>query len=284
MTDDAWIEALQARHRAALTNSEFLKAVRALSARYVERRSSIRERSPLDSDGKKAAFAAFYAPLHFLTTREIVRRLPVSGNPIARIIDLGCGTGVVSAAWARELGEIPMITGIDAHPWALSEASWNWRQLTLRGVTQRGDLVRAAEGLNASLRPPKGGHYVRTAAIVRTDAIVRTAIVAGWSVNELSNDDRARLLPVLLELARRGTSALVIEPLAKSAVPWWNEWASAFSAAGGHAAEWRVDATLPPTLRDLSEAAGFKREELTARTLALWRDAGGAQESDGLTR
>jgi methylase of polypeptide subunit release factors len=102
MTDEAWIDALQQRHRAALTNSEFLKAVRALSARYVERRSSIRERSPLDSDGKKAAFAAFYAPLHFLTSREIVRQLSLHEAPISRIVDLGCGTGVVSAAWALD--------------------------------------------------------------------------------------------------------------------------------------------------------------------------------------
>jgi hypothetical protein len=75
MSPADWIDTLQTRHRAALTSSEFLKAVRALSARYVERRSTLRDRSPLDSAGKRAAFAAFYAPLHFLTAREIVRAI-----------------------------------------------------------------------------------------------------------------------------------------------------------------------------------------------------------------
>jgi hypothetical protein len=260
MTDEAWIDALQQRHRAALTNSEFLKAVRALSARYVERRSSIRERSPLDSDGKKAAFAAFYAPLHFLTAREIVRQLSLHEAPISRIVDLGCGTGVVSAAWAldyaragaRELRDTPGITGVDAHPWALSEASWNWRQLELHGDTKRGDM--------GTWRP---------SASAKASAGRPNAIVAGWSINELTNEARARLLPELLNLSSRGAHVLVIEPLAKSAVPWWNDWATAFGGAGGRADEWRFETDLPATLREISEAAGFRREGLTARTLFI---------------
>ena len=56
---DAWVEALQVRHRANLTTPEFLKAVRALSARYVERRAELPDRSPIDSAGKRSAFAAF---------------------------------------------------------------------------------------------------------------------------------------------------------------------------------------------------------------------------------
>src|SRR5207247_822586 len=59
---DQWLEALGARHRSSFTSSEFLKALRALSARYVERRGALPARSPLDTAGKRAAFAAFYAP------------------------------------------------------------------------------------------------------------------------------------------------------------------------------------------------------------------------------
>ena len=55
-----------------MTRSEFLKAIRALSARYVERRGALPDRSPLDSAGKRAAFAGFYAPLHFLTVRAVI--------------------------------------------------------------------------------------------------------------------------------------------------------------------------------------------------------------------
>src|SRR4051794_40832473 len=72
---DRWCEALIARHTASLSRPEFLKAVRALSARYVEARGRLADRSPIDSAGKRAAFAAFYAPLHFVTMREVVRAL-----------------------------------------------------------------------------------------------------------------------------------------------------------------------------------------------------------------
>ena len=298
MTAEPWVDALQQRHRSNFTTSEFLKAVRALSARYVEQRSSIRDRAPLDSAGKRSAFAAFYAPLHFFTTREIIRNLPRRESPPELIVDLGCGPGVVSAAWAlesradlkvrpsghmtsgapdllgpeartdpkvRPSGHVtsgaldllgpgaPKVLGIDAHPWALSEAGWNWRQLGLRGGVERADFARAAEQLLKRSKPQARG----------------MAIVAGWSVNELSNDARAGLLPTLIEFGRRGASVLIVEPIAKSAVPWWHEWESAFVGAGGRANEWRFAAALPSTLRALSDAAGFRRDELTARTLAL---------------
>src|SRR6185503_19840169 len=61
----SWLRALEQRHLANLTRQEFTRAVRALSARYVERRGQLPDRSLLDSAGKRAAFALFYAPLHF---------------------------------------------------------------------------------------------------------------------------------------------------------------------------------------------------------------------------
>src|SRR5882672_8691975 len=101
---DAWLSALEARHLADLTFPEVSRSLRALSATYVERRDRLREGAALAGAGKRAAFALFYGPLHYLLVREIVRAIPeatggavLSGPPT--LIDLGCGTGAAGAAW-----------------------------------------------------------------------------------------------------------------------------------------------------------------------------------------
>jgi hypothetical protein len=310
---DVWLAALQRRHRSAFTSAEFLKALRALSVRYVERRSELGDRSPLDSAGKRAAFAAFYGPLHFVTTLEVLRALslgphegsgsstlrPAQGRPEpsrgtsdpaagggarrALIVDLGCGTGVASAAWAlayagaraTNLGaarrtpaaedeqqrlleerlahqDLPVLLGVDAHPWALDEARWNWSQLGLTGEARRSDLVTEAERLLCR-RPSSHAH---------------TGFIAGWSVNELDDAKRRRLLAALIALAAAGAAVLVIEPIARSAVPWWDEWAAVFAGQGGRADEWKFDVALPSVLAALDDAAGFRRRALAARSLS----------------
>ena len=240
-----WIDAAIARHTASLTRSELLKAIRALSARYVERRAELPRRSALDSAGKRAAFAAFYAPLHLLTARQVVRALGADRHPPASLLDLGCGTGAASAAWALAGGTATRITGVDRDTWALDEARWTWRTLGLRGRTRRGDVVaalpRAARGADA--------------------------VVIGWSLNELARDERARVLDALLDAAGAGTALLVVEPIARAASPWWDDWASAFAAAGGRADEWSFEANLPPALARLDVEAGFDRAQLKARSL-----------------
>jgi hypothetical protein len=60
---------------------------------------------------------------------------------------------------------------------------------------------------------------------------------------------------------------LVIEPIARRVSPWWPAWAEPFSRAGGRADEWRFESALPEPLARLSESAGFRRDELTARSL-----------------
>ncbi len=203
MTAEEWVAALQQRHRAALSSAEFLKAIRALSVRYVERRGSLGARSPLDSAGKRAAFAAYYALLHFFTTTEIIRALsapscaPSSAPSCAPstapssapsfIYDLGCGTGVASAAWALSQPTRPELVGVDVHPWALTETAWNWRQLGLRGRVRRENLLAVCQRLHD--RRPR-----------RFDS---TGVVLGWSVNEVPEEQRVRLLPLLLE-SRQG--------------------------------------------------------------------------------
>jgi hypothetical protein len=251
---DAWLDALRTRHTAAFTGPQFLKAVRALSARYVEGRARLASRAPLDSAGKRAAFAAFYAPLHFLTTREVVRALGATRRPLDRIVDLGCGTGAASAAWALELSRAPRLEGVDTQPWVVAEAAWTWRQFGLRGLARRGDLVLAAERLAERPADPSLG---------------RTGVLLAWSANELDEAGRRRLLAALTHLAARGACVLVIEPIARRATPWWHDWATTFVGAGGRADDWKFDVALPASLEQLNEAAGFSPRTLSARSLAI---------------
>lgn len=241
----AWLEALDRRHLANLTPSETARALRALSSCYVERRAKLAQGAALDSAGKRAAFGLFYAPLHFFVTREVVRALPGAASPLRHIIDLGCGTGAASAAWALEC-QARRVSGIDRNAWAVAEANWTYRQLGLAGRATRGDALRTALHGEPAL-----------------------GILAAYTVNELPDAGRAALLPQLLEAHAGGARILIIEPIARSFAGWWPEWARAVTAAGGRADEWRFPADLPARQRDLGRAAGLDPRELTARSLWL---------------
>src|SRR5262249_8977543 len=80
-----------------------------------------------------AAFALFYAPLHFLTVTRIAVSLDADARRIERVIDLGCGTGAAGSAWALACERPATVAGVDRHPWAVDEANWTYRQLGLRG-------------------------------------------------------------------------------------------------------------------------------------------------------
>ena len=67
---------LETRHLADLTFPEVSRSLRALSSGYVERRTRLTEGAPLAGRGKRAAFALFYGPLHFLIVRHIATSLP----------------------------------------------------------------------------------------------------------------------------------------------------------------------------------------------------------------
>ena len=125
----SWYALLEARHLATLTFSEVRRALQALSSLYVERRDRIERGAALDGAGKRAAFALFYGPLHFLTVREIVRALPACDPPPRRIVDLGCGTGAAGAAGALAAEGKPAVSGVDGSGWAIGEAEWNLRTL-----------------------------------------------------------------------------------------------------------------------------------------------------------
>jgi hypothetical protein len=253
MTDPfpGWVEALEARHTASLTFTEVRKALQALSSVYVQRRSRLAEGEALGSAGKRAAFALFYGPLHFLLVREIVRALDAAQPAPETILDLGCGTGVAGAAWALETGGRAAVEGVDRNGWVVEEARFTFGRLGLRGRARRSELAGAT-------LPGRRG-----------------AIVAALTVNELADDARDALLARLLEAHRAGASVLVIEPIARGVTPWWAGWADAVTAAGGRVDEWRFPAALPARLALMDRAAGLDHGRLTGRSTFL-RGAAGA--------
>jgi hypothetical protein len=241
----AFHAALEARHLAELTFAEVRRALQALSSVYVERRGRLAEGAALDGAGKRAAFALYYGPMHFLVVREVVRGLGSALRAPRLLLDLGCGTGAAGAAWALECGPRARVEGVDRSGWAVAEAKWTLARLGLDGRASRGDA--AAVPLP---KPPAG-------------------ILAAFTVNELDDGPRRGLLPRLVTAARAGSPVLVVEPVSRRVAPWWPEWAEAFRQAGGREDEWRFSPPLPARLALLGKAAGLDPRELVARTLAL---------------
>ena len=139
-----WLDALEQRHLPALNFQEVRWAVQALSSIYVERRDRIEQGSVFDGAGKRAAFATYFAPLHFMLVREIVRALDAGKPAVPEILDLGCGTGIAGAAWALEMGAAPhpvRIAGIERNAWAVREAKWICGTLDLRSAVSAKDLT-----------------------------------------------------------------------------------------------------------------------------------------------
>jgi SAM-dependent methyltransferase len=237
----AWVDALQRRHRETLTFAEVRKGLQALSSLYVERRQKIAGGAALEGNGKRAAFALYYGPAHFLLVRAIVRALDAASTPLRTVVDLGCGTGAAGAAWALEARAA--VEGIDRSGWAVEEARWTLARLRLRGTAKKGDV-------SAAVAPVPPG-----------------AVVSAFTVNELEEAARTRLLATLRDATTRGVRVLIVEPLARRALTWWDEWAAAFAAAGGRQDEWRFEAALPDSVAELGRAAGLDPRTLGGRSL-----------------
>jgi SAM-dependent methyltransferase len=244
-----WIAALEAKHLAELTFPEVSRALRALSSTYVERRQKLAEGAALSGAGKRAAFALFYGPLHYLLLAHIVETLPGATSGSATLLDLGCGTGASGVAWARAFEKSPRVLGIDRHPWALGEAVETYRAFGIAATVRHGDIGRTSL--------PNGP----------------AAILAAFAVNELPDAARDALLTRLVDRAARGDRVLVVEPLAGFVARWWKRWRDTFEAAGGRADEWRLRADLPPIVAKLDRAAGLNHREITGRSLWLGRSA-----------
>jgi hypothetical protein len=253
MTDiTPWLAALETRHLANLTRSEVTRALRALSSCYVERRDKLAGGAALEGAGKRAAFALFYGPLHFITITEIVGALGAGERRLQTIHDIGCGTGVGGAAWALACGAAPAIAGTDRSAWAVAEANWTFRHFALRGSARTGDAVRDFPTFPDS-RIPKSPN---------------SAVLLAYAVNELPEVARAQLLDKTADATAKGSALLIVEPIARRDRGWWPEWSSRLAAAGAVEHEWRFPAHLPPGLRQMAKAAGLDPRELTARTLS----------------
>jgi hypothetical protein len=250
----AWVATLERRCLADLTFPEVTRALRALSSTYVERRDRLRQGAALSGTGKRAAFALFYGPLHYLIVRHIAAALLAGRHHgIATIVDLGCGTGAAGAACASACTPSPLVVGVDRHPWALTEAARTYREFGLQGRTEKADIAASAWIGRAKAAPRPA----------------RTFFVAAFALNELSDASRETVLRRLIERARGGDAALVVEPLAGFVAPWWSEWRPAIEQAGGRADEWRTRVDLPPIVAKLDRAAGLDHRELTARSLSI---------------
>jgi len=139
-----WITALEAKHFAELTFPEVSRALRALSSTYVERRQKLAHGAALSGAGKRAAFALFYGPLHYLLVQHIAANLPGATRGGPTLVDLGCGTGASGAAWARACATAPRVIGIDRHPWAVAEAADTYRSFGIAASVRQGDIAAAA--------------------------------------------------------------------------------------------------------------------------------------------
>jgi Methyltransferase domain len=260
-TFPAWISSLEQRHLGDLTFAEVSRALRALSSAYVERRHKLTAGAALSGAGKRAAFALFYGPLHFLLVHHIVTTLArevsdrsdtsapghenskVSNVSDTLIFDLGCGTGASGAGWATACSPPPRIVGVDRHPWAVGEAARTYREFGLDGRARQDNVTTA--------KLPKGP----------------ASILAAFTLNELADASRNAMLKRLLDRVSQGDRVLIVEPLAGSVAPWWNRWREAFASAGGRADQWRFRTELPPIVAKLDRAAGLDHREITGRSL-----------------
>ena len=244
---DDWVDGLRRRHTEALTFPEIRKGVVALSRIYVEERNRMGG-NVFAGAGKRAAFACFYSPLHYLLVHEIVTALGAHEPPPSRIVDLGCGLLPAGVAWARAAGGRSEIVGVDQSAWALTEA--------------RASL--GALGLNARLLKKR----IDEAPLPKRGE----ALVAAFAVNELSDDDAAlkKLLQRLVSSTRRGATVLIVEPMARRAARWWDEWSEVLATEGAERArcdEWRFSVELPAFVSELDRASGLNHHELSGRSL-----------------
>jgi len=239
-----FLRTLEERHLSDLRFSEVTRALRALSSAYVERReTALAERKALDGAGKRAAFALYYGPIHFLLVQHIVRELDAAPER-GTVVDLGCGTGVAGAAVATAAPATAKavavhVLGIDTHPWALDEARFTYKAFGLRADVRRGHAARTRFPADTSF------------------------IVAAFVVNELNDHDRSEMIRHL-KVAAISARVLIVEPISQRISPWWDEWTREL---GGRADEWRIKMDAPPIVKRLSKAAGLRPEVLTARSL-----------------
>jgi SAM-dependent methyltransferase len=284
---DAWHAGLLARFTRDLTFQEIRKGVQALSSLYVGHRGRLAGggASAFDGAGKRAGFALYFAPLHFLTVYHAVREIEFDALPFPRLWDLGCGTGAAGAAWATAqrlspalapavAGPGTKIVGVDQSAFALEESSLAYRAFGLKGETRRIDLVAGGEESPSVVRigsgPRAGGDRPR-ARRVAGGLRGEDAVILAYTLNEMGDDGRERILHDLHASGGTSRPLVILEPVAKRVAPWWPRWERALGeeSLSLHSLEWRMRIELPAWIAEMDRAAGLDHGELTARILGV---------------
>jgi hypothetical protein len=236
-----WLEGVSSAE--GLRFPEIRQGVRALSARYVEGRSGDGVAAgALGGAGLRAAFASYYAPLHFLVAWATAAALPGAWRGgVRRVLDLGAGTGAVGAALALAAGGAPVVA-LDRSAWALGEARRTFAALGVAGRTRRVEL-------------PAGLPRARRGDLA----------AAGFVLNECRPEVRARLAAWLARSLDAGAHVLVLEPLARAAAPWWDELAAELAGAASLVVKHTLE--RPDWIARLDDAAGLDHREIGARVL-----------------
>jgi hypothetical protein len=268
---DAWHEEMRRRFEESLTFAEIRKGVQALASLYTRRRGRLGGTDPVfGGAGKRAAFALYYAPLHFLATWHVVRDIGFDRIPFRRLWDLGCGTGAGGAAWGAAMMEADVeadpspVIGLDRSPFAVEVAAASYDAFGLKGSARRIDLSDLL--LARGARSRRKGRPGRGAGPSIHDD---DAVLLAWTLNELEEGAREKLIRDLASSG--GRPVLILEPVAKGVAPWWSRCTSVLgeSALAVHAFQWRRRLELPEWIASMDRAAGLDHGELTARVLGV---------------
>lgn len=239
---DAWSASAYARYVPPLTFTELRRGVQAVS-RLAEGEAL----RATEGVGKRGALATYFAQVAFLVAYHAAEMLDLAeGEPITRIVDLGCGTGGAGAALSRALGGKPVV-GVDRSGWALDEARLTWEALGVPGRAQREEPL----------------HVLRAVS-------VRDLVLLSEPERSVLPEEAGPLGARLAMLARRGTRVLVLGPLA-SPPGYWPLWSEALSASGGREEFVRVAIERPRLIREIDKAARLDHQVIGARVLVAAR-------------
>lgn len=248
-----WLSNRTAAAEAELSFRQIRQGVQAVQKDYLSRmRGQALPNKPLEGRAKRAAFATFYAAIHFRTVQSWVEEHPLQPrNGLNRIIDLGCGTGAVGSAVALSIEPHPSVLGLDRSPWAVAEARETYRSFGLQGSAQRATLPG---GL------PRGSRG--------------ELMVAGWSINELDDAARDRLKTAIENGLERGAGLLIFEPISERISPWWSSWQSSLSRWGTEEHRFKCHWERPEWVARMDKAARMDHRILSARVFSREPDLG----------
>lgn len=246
---DAWLSEARERFMPPLTVTEIRKGVQALSYLYVEKRVTGKAAARvMKGEGKRAALATFFAPLHFLALARGMAEIEREGGmgTVTRLHDLGCGSGATGAALAACLPRPPRVIGTDIAPWVLAQARATYDAFVPDGRAQRGALP---------------------SAMPRT--VAGDLLVFGWSLNELEDDVLRSVKGRLVSAMRRGTGLLIAEPLSTRITPWWQSWRADFEPLGVKELLVREEIERPEWIALLDQGSGLDHRVVGCRI--LWK-------------